>query len=216
MVVAIDAGEFEGQLVLGRELPPAGEIAAEQGVGPGADDELVGRIVAAAADDRALHGGQDLGFVDAGRGETMGLVERQVGELGGAPDIGDLGRAFHQAQAAHQVRGVGEIAESVERGFQALAVARRQAIGLVFDAQAFAAAALLLENLPQCQRRIGVGQIDPDADVLDHRCVLGLEPVRHPGQQDHPAVGAEIEALEEHVAEACRSPSGSTCSPGGT
>ena len=35
------------------------------GVDTGADDELVGRIVAAAGEDRALHGGQDQGFVAA-------------------------------------------------------------------------------------------------------------------------------------------------------
>ena len=76
MVVAIDAGELERELVLGSSSPAAGEIAAEQRVGARADDELVGRIVAAAAEDRALHGGKDVALVGAGRGQAMGLVER--------------------------------------------------------------------------------------------------------------------------------------------
>ena len=50
MVVAIDAGELDGQLVLRIELAPPGLVAAEQGVGPGAEDELIGRIVAAGSD----------------------------------------------------------------------------------------------------------------------------------------------------------------------
>src|SRR4029078_10477174 len=81
MVVPIGPREFERELVLRFEVPPAAEVAAEQRVLARAYDELVGRIVAAVAEDRTMHGGENLAFVSAGSGQTLGFIEGEVGQL---------------------------------------------------------------------------------------------------------------------------------------
>jgi hypothetical protein len=48
---------------------------------------------------------------------------------------------------------------------------------------------------------IGASLIGPDADILDDRGVQGLAQVGSAGQEGKPAVGTEIEALEEAEAE---------------
>ena len=58
-----------------------------------------------------------------------------------------------------------------------------------------------VEDGAQLEGRIGIGPVDPDADVLDDRGVLGLAQVRGAGEQDEGAIGIEIEALEEDIAE---------------
>ena len=75
VVVAVGAGEFERDLVARRERAPPGLVAAEQRVGARADDELVARIVAAAAEDRGVLGGEDVALVGAGpdMGERGGV-----------------------------------------------------------------------------------------------------------------------------------------------
>ena len=202
MVVAIDAGEFQGQLILLREAPPAAEIAAEQGIGARADDELIGRIVAAAADDGALHGGQDLALLGAGPGQAMGLVERAIGKVGGLADIDDLGRALHQPQPADEVGGVDQACRNPRAPHSSrLPLRAGQPIGLVFDAELLARGNAWRQDGAQLEGRIGVGPVDPDADVLDDRGVLGLAQVGRAGEQHQGAVGTEIEALEEDVAE---------------
>jgi hypothetical protein len=93
----IGAAELQRQLVAGVERAAAGEIAAEQRVLAGADDVFVGRVVAAAAEDGALHGGDDVALEGAGAGEAMGLVEGEVGEFCRLADVGEFGRALDDA-----------------------------------------------------------------------------------------------------------------------
>ena len=52
VVAAVGTGEFDGELVPLREPAPPGLVPAEQRVGPGAEDERVSGILAAAAEDR--------------------------------------------------------------------------------------------------------------------------------------------------------------------
>ena len=49
-------------------------------------------IVAAAREHRALHRREDRALVGAGAGLRDRGIERRIGELGRAPDAGDLGR----------------------------------------------------------------------------------------------------------------------------
>ncbi len=66
--MAVDPGKLQGELVAGRQFAPAGLVAAEQGIGPGADNEFIGRIVAAAGEDGGLLGGEDGALVGPGPG----------------------------------------------------------------------------------------------------------------------------------------------------
>src|SRR3546814_11180815 len=76
-----------------------------------------------------------------------------------------------------------------------------QAVGVVLDPEALSVAAELAQHLAQRAGRLGLGPVDPDADVLDRGSLLGLAQVGRARQQHEAAVGAEIEALEEDVAE---------------
>ncbi len=60
---------------------------------------------------------------------------------------------------------------------------------------------MVFENLPQIEGRIGIRPVDPDADIVDGRGVLRLEAIRRAGEQGHPSVGAQIEALKKDKAE---------------
>src|SRR6185437_7650696 len=104
--------------------------------------------------------GEDVALEGAGAGETVRLVERGIGELGGPPDIGELGRALDDAQPADELRGIGERAEAVEGGGEALAVARGEAIGLPFDAEPLAGAARCAQRLAQLLGRLCLGTVD--------------------------------------------------------
>ena len=88
MIAPVDAGEFQGELVLRIQMPPAGEIAAQQRLRPGADDEFVAGIVTAAAEHRALHRGQDIAFEGAGSGVHDRFAPCRIGQFRGAADIG--------------------------------------------------------------------------------------------------------------------------------
>ena len=202
VVAAVGAGELQRELVLGRELAAPGEVAAQQRVAARGDDELVAGIVAAAAENRALHGGENVAFVDARPGQLAGRAPGGLGETGGAPDIGELGRALHQAQPADQLGGVDQRAEAVERLVDHAQGTAGQPVGLELDAEPLAAAAMLVEDRLEPGGRGRAGLVDPDADVGDDRGVPRLAQVRRPRQQGQGAVGAEIEALEEHEAEA--------------
>ena len=78
-------------------------------------------------------------------------------------------------------------------------------MAVVLDAEPLAREALLGEQLAQPLRRLAAGPVDPDPDVLDQRGVLRLAQIGRPGQQHQLAVGAQHQALEEAVAEACHS-----------
>ncbi len=148
-----------------------------------------------------MHGGQDVALEGAREGQPPRRVEPLIGELGGTTDIGELGRALHQTQAADQVGGVLEGAKALERGVEALGVAPGEAVGLVLDAEPRAPGAALLEDGAERLGRVRALLVDPDADVLDDRGVARLAQVRGPGEQGEGAVGAEVETLEEDVVE---------------
>jgi hypothetical protein len=99
VVVSVDAGEFQRDLVLGRELAPARFVAAEQGVAAGADDEFVGGIVAAACENRVVLRCEDIALVGPGTNRGEPCCIGCVRERRGAPDISDLLGRFHGAQA---------------------------------------------------------------------------------------------------------------------
>ena len=132
---------------------------------------------------------------------AIAALERGVGELRGAAHVRELGRGFDQAQAGDQVRGVDRLGEAVERRVQPPAVSCGQTMGVVLDAEALAGKALLRQQRAQLHGRIGARAVDPDADVLDDRGVLGLAQIRRARQQDQIAVRPQHQALEEAVAE---------------
>ena len=112
MIVAIDAGEFQGELVALRKLAAAGLVAAEQRIVARADDELIAGIVAAAGKDRRLLRGKDFALIGAGARFLDRRLERQVAELAGLAHIGELGRRFHHADAVDQRGRLDERAEA--------------------------------------------------------------------------------------------------------
>ena len=57
--------------------------------------------------------------------------------------------------------------------------------------------AMLGHHVTQGAGGIGAGLIDPDADVADDRRVLCLPQVGRAGEQGHPPVASQPEALEE-------------------
>jgi hypothetical protein len=91
MIVAVDAGEFESELIASGELSPPGLVAAEERILARADDEFVARVIAAAGKDRRLLGGKDAAFIGSGAGLVDRCLERQIGELSGLAHIGLLG-----------------------------------------------------------------------------------------------------------------------------
>ena len=202
MVVAEDPGELDGELVVVAKRTAARLVAPDHGVGAGADDELVAGIVAVAAQHRGLHGGEDLAAEGTRSGAADGLGQRVVGEAAGAAHVVDLPRALHRAQPIDQVGRVGEGTEPVEGGRQPPAVPGREPVRLPLDAEPGAAAAVLFQDRPQVgPRRVGVGQVHPDSDVLDHRGDARLAQVGRARQERHRPVGVEVEALEEAEAE---------------
>ena len=119
---------------------------------------------------------------------------------GGAADVLDLSVAFDQAQAADEMGAIFVLAAAVEGGPDVLPARAGEAVGVQFDAHAFAATALLLEDLPEIVAGVDVGAVHPDADVVDDGGEAGLAEVGGAGEQDEVAVGAEVEALELGVA----------------
>ena len=62
MIVAIDARKLQRQLVVCLKRAPPRLISAEQGLGTGANNVLIGRIIPATTLDRALHPRDDVTF----------------------------------------------------------------------------------------------------------------------------------------------------------
>ena len=87
MIAAVGTGEFDGELVPLREPAPPRLVPAEQRVGPGAEDERVAGILAAAAEDRPLHRGEDIALERARRAQPLGLRQGIVGEFGRAANV---------------------------------------------------------------------------------------------------------------------------------
>ena len=201
VVLAIDAGEFQGELVLRIQHAPAGFVAAEQRIRPGADDEGIAGIIAAALEDSALHRGQDVALVRAGMGGCDGGLERVVGEFGGAPDISELGVRLHQAKLRDEVGGVRGRGEAVQRRIHLLALRGGEPVALIFDAEALAFEPAPSEQILQIIGGGRVVPIDPDANVLDDRGVLRLAQIGCSRQQHDLAIGAQHQALKKAVAE---------------
>src|SRR5690606_3605959 len=129
MVVPVGGGELERKVVLGVEMAAAGKVAAHQGAGAGADDELVGRVVAATLEDLVVHGAEDVALEGAGAPDLDGLAAGGIGQLVVAAHAGELGGALDEADAGDEVGGVLERGEAGQRRLQPLAVAGGQAIG---------------------------------------------------------------------------------------
>ena len=157
VVEPVDAGEFERDLVVLGELSPAALDAAEERVLARADDEGIAGIVAAAGKDRALHRGEDFAFVGAGADQLQRRVERIVGERGGAAHIGELGRAFQHAQRRDEIGGVLDRRESLQRLVERAAVRGGQAVRVVFDADARAEQAEIVQEIAKLHGRAGAG-----------------------------------------------------------
>ena len=115
MVVPPGAGEFQRQLVVRIQAPPAAVVAAHERAGAGADDELVGRVVAAGPPDRALHRRQDVSFEGARPGQPDGLVPGAVRQLPRLAHISKLRRALDDPEPVHQPGSVGQIDEPFQR-----------------------------------------------------------------------------------------------------
>ncbi len=84
-------------------MAAAGVVAAEKRPRAGAKDELVPGIVAAALEDRPLHGRQDVALEGPRSGKLDGLVEGIVRQGRGAAMHLDLGRRLDATEAANEV-----------------------------------------------------------------------------------------------------------------
>jgi hypothetical protein len=76
----VDAGELQRDPVLRVQVAAPGEVAAEQRVGAGPDDELVGRVVPAAPVYGPVHRGQDVILEGARAYRVERRVQRRVRE----------------------------------------------------------------------------------------------------------------------------------------
>ena len=197
VVAAVGARELNGELVAFCQPAAPGLVPAEKRIGAGAENERVSGILAAAAEDGALHRRQDIALEGARRAEPLGLRQRVVGELGGAAHVGQLVLALHDTERGDEVRCVLQRAEVAERRLDLEAVRRREPLRVALDPDALAGAAVFGHHVAERASGIGAGLVHPDSDVLDDRGVLRLPEVRRAGEQGDPPVAAEPEALEE-------------------
>ena len=136
VIMVPGAGEFERELVLRVELAPPRFVAAEQRILAGTDDELVRRIVAACAKDRVVHGGEDVAFLGpAPQMRDRGRV-RRVRKARPRAAHGRFRPAISPLAAPDDARSILERGEAVELRLEPPAVAVREALRLVFDADA--------------------------------------------------------------------------------
>ena len=153
VVAAIGAGELDGELVpLGEPAAP-GLVPAQQGVGAGAEDERVAGILAAAAEDRALHGREDVALEGARRAEALGLRQRVVGERGGTAHVGQLVVALHDTERGDEVGCVLQRAEVAERRLDLAPVGCREPLRVALDADALSGAAVLGHHVAESAGR---------------------------------------------------------------
>ncbi len=144
-----------------------------------------------------MHRGQDVALERVRRGQPLGLRQGVVGEFGRAAHVGKLIVALDQAERGDEVGRILQRAELVERPLDPEPVCRGQALGVALDADQGASTAVPGDHIAERASRVRAGFVDPDADVLDDRGVLRLSQVRRAGEQGHPPVAAEPEALEE-------------------
>ena len=77
----------------------------------------------------------------------------------------------------------------------------RQAMGVIFDADAFSEQVELVQQIAQVDRRVGAVAVGPQHNVLDDRGLTRLAQVGRAGEQHHRAVGLHHKRLEEAEAE---------------
>ena len=77
VVAPVRTRELQGELVLRVQVPAPAEVPAQQSARTRSDDELVAGVVAAAAEHRALHGGEDVALEGARGGRAAPLRPRR-------------------------------------------------------------------------------------------------------------------------------------------
>ena len=201
VVAAVGAGEFEGELVLRVQVAPSAEVPAQQRARARADDELVAGVVAAAAEHRALHRGEDVALEGAGAREPHRLVPCVVGQHRRPAGVLDLLGALHRAEPVDEGRGVGERAAPGELRLHQAPVVRLQPIGIELHPEPGAPEPQLVEQRPQIAGGVHALGVLPDADVLDVGGMPRLAEIREPREQGHAAAGVHDQALEQAEAE---------------
>ena len=201
VVVAIHTCELDRQIVVVGHDSVARDVSPEHRRTPGVHDELVARIVTVTAKDHRLHLRQHVAVEHPGLRHLLRHHERPIRERRGTVHVLDLGRRFHHPQPVHDVRGVFELAEPFQGRIDPLCVPPGQPVRLVLHSELPSPAVVLIEYRLQILGRIRIRRIDPHSDVLDHRGVRRDPHVRCTREQRHRADGAEVETLEEHVAE---------------
>ena len=176
------------------------EIPAHQRAGAGAEDELVAGVIAAAPEDRPLHGGQDIAFEGTGAGFGQSRIHGVIRQGRGAAVHLDLGGGLDAAQGADQL---GSLDQAGQRGAQYLAVVIGKARRVAFEAQALAGEAKFAEQRHKVIARIGAFILGPDVDVIvvQRGGVLRLPPVGQPRHQVQIAIRREDHHLEHGKAE---------------
>ena len=110
----------------------AGIVAAKQSAGAGTEDELVARVITAAPEDGALHGGEDVALEGAGAGELDSLVQSIVRQRGGTAVHVDLGGGFDATKGTDQIGGVDQAGNRCMKR-AASAVGEADSIGFIAD-----------------------------------------------------------------------------------
>ena len=150
-------------------------------------------------------GGEDVALVGSGADQRDRRGIRGVGELARPADVGDLLVGFSSPQARDEAGGVDEGGEAVEGGVELSAVRGDEAVALVLDAEALALEAEIRGEVAQVPRRLGVGPVRPDPDVLDQRGVLRLAQVGGAREEGHAAVGGDRQGTGRSRSRRCRS-----------
>ena len=106
MIAAIDSGKFQGQLISRIKRPASAVVTAQQSILTRTDDELVARVISPAAEDRALHGSQNIAFIRTGTGHVYGSIQCLVRQLGSPFNIAEFARALDHAHSRGQFRNI--------------------------------------------------------------------------------------------------------------
>ena len=198
--MAIGAGEFQGQLIIRAEMPPAGEIPAHQRARPRSDDVFISRIVAAAAKHRRLHVGKNIALKRTRLGARFGRIQRCIGQFCRAANIDDLGRRLDQSQAGNQPGCVFKIGKPVHGRAQLVAVGRGQPIGIPLNPNLAPSLPQAAQHFAQFYRRHRRRPIDPNPDVINNRGKPRLQQIRRPRQQRQPSIIGQHQTLKINIA----------------
>ena len=202
VVEAVHAGPLERQLVTLAQVPAAADVAASDGSLARVDDELVARVVAVTLEDCTLHGRENVAFPATRHRQPVGLDQRGIGEFAGAPHMHELGAALDGAQPGDQVGGVLQPAEAGHRRLHARVVQGGESVGVQLDTQTPALASVVGQHGAQVQRGVRVRHVVPGPHVVDGGGELRDQHIGWSRDQRHLPVRAQVQALEEAVAEA--------------